>query len=190
MNKTPTEKPCETAHKAASQSVRQKLGLSISLLIAFAVTSFTAAFAQAPSAMEEMRAGALAYKFSDYAGAVEHFKAALAINPELTQARLFLATAYAQQYIAGDESAANVAMAEQAIDTFKQVLNDDPSELERYKSVVPIASLSFNLKRFDEARDYYGKAIELKPDDARNYFTIAVSIGPKPTGHGQRCAAK
>ena len=174
MNKTPTDKPCKTAHKAASQSVRQKLGLSIWVLIAFAVTSFTAAFAQAPSAMEEMRAGALAYKFSDYAGAVEHFKAALAINPDLTQARLFLATAYAQQYIAGDESAANVAMAERAIDTFKQVLNDDPSELERYKSVVPIASLSFNLKRFDEAREYYGKAIELKPDEARNYFTIAV----------------
>ncbi len=101
-----------------------------------------------------MRAGVVAYKFSDYAGAAEHFKAALAINPDLTQARLFLATAYAQQYVAGDESAANVAMAEQAIDTFKQVLNDDPSQQERYKSVVPIASLSFNLKHFEEAREY------------------------------------
>src|SRR5271157_2256927 len=174
MNKTPTEKPCETAHKAASQPARPRLGLSILLLIVFALTSFTAASAQTPSATDEMRAGVLAYKFSDYPGAAEHFKAALAINPDLTQARLFLATAYAQQYIAGDESAANVAMAEQAIDTFKQVLNDDPSEQERYKSVVPIASLSFNLKRFDEAREYYGKAIELKPDEARNYFTIAV----------------
>ena len=129
---------------------------------------------QSPSATDEMRAGVVAYKFSDYAGAAEHFKAALAINPDLTQARLFLATAYAQQYIAGDESAANVAMAEQAIDTFKLVLNDDPSEQERYKSVVPIASLSFNLKHFDEAREYYGKAIGLKPDEARNYFSIAV----------------
>lgn len=121
-----------------------------------------------------MKAGVVAYKFSDYSGAVEHFKAALAINPDLTQARLFLATAYAQQYIAGDESEANVGIAEQAIDQFKLVLSDDPSELERYKSVVPIASLSFNLKRFEQSREYYEKAIGLKPEEARNYFSIAV----------------
>ena len=139
-----------------------------------ALCSSTSLWCQAPSATEEMRAGVLAYKFFDYAGAVEHFKTALAINPDLTQARLFLATAYAQQYIAGDQSEANVALAQQAIDQFKQVLNDDPSEQERYKSVVPIASLSFNLKRFADAREYYGKAIELNPTEARNYFSIAL----------------
>jgi tetratricopeptide (TPR) repeat protein len=151
---------------------RRALNLLVAMLVV--MTGFTSAVAQTPSAMEEMRAGVVAYKFSDYPGAVEHFKAALALKPDLTQARLFLATAYAQQYIAGDESAANVAMAEQAIDQFKLVLNDDPSELERYKSVVPIASLSFNLKRFDQSREYYEKAIALKPDEARNYFSIAV----------------
>jgi tetratricopeptide (TPR) repeat protein len=173
MNKAPAEKACKTPRQA-SRSIGQKLSLVAFLLVGFAVPSFTVAFAQAPSATDEMRAGVVAYKFSDYAGAAEHFKAALAINPDLTQARLFLATAYAQQYIAGDETAANVAMAEQAIDTFKQVLSDDPSEQERYKSVVPIASLDFNLKRLNEAREYYQKAIELKPDEARNYFSIAV----------------
>ena len=151
---------------------RRALNLFVATLVV--MTGFTSAVAQTPSAMDELRAGVVAYKFSDYSGAVEHFKAALAINPDLTQARLFLATAYAQQYTAGDESAANVAMAEQAIDQFKLVLNDDPSELERYKSVVPIASLSFNLKRFDQSREYYEKAIALKPDEARNYFSIAV----------------
>lgn len=151
---------------------RRALNLFVATLVV--MTGFTSAVAQTPSAMDELRAGVVAYKFSDYSGAVEHFKAALAIKPDLTQARLFLATAYAQQYVAGDESAANVAMAEQAIDQFKLVLNDDPSELERYKSVVPIASLSFNLKRFDQSREYYEKAIALKPDEARDYFSIAV----------------
>ncbi len=121
-----------------------------------------------------MRAGTLAYKFLDYSGAAEHFKAALEIDPDLTQARIFLATAYAQQYIAGDDSAANVAMAAQAIDEFQKALNSKPTEAEEYRSVVPIASLSFNLKRFNQAREYYGKAIELNPDEARNYFMIAV----------------
>lgn len=153
---------------------RRRRALHLFVMKLLVITSLTSAVAQAPSAADEMRAGVVAYKFSDYAGAVEHFKAALAINPDLTQARLFLATAYAQQYIAGDESAANVAIAEQAIDQFKLVLNDDPSEQERYKSVVPIASLSFNLKRFDQSREYYGKAVALKPDEVRNYFSIAV----------------
>lgn len=172
-DETPSDTLCKTPSQAPRCSAGQKVGLSLSLLIA-CIASFTAASAQAPSAVDEMRAGAQAYQFSDYPGAVEHFKAALAINPDLAQARLFLATAYAQQYIAGDESAQNVALAQLAIDTFKQVLNDDPNEQERYKSVVPIASLSFNLKHFDEAREYYGKAIGLKPDEARNYFSIAI----------------
>jgi len=132
------------------------------------------ALAQETTAADEMHAGIVAFKFSDYPGAAGHFRTALELSPSLPQARLFLATAYAQQYIAGDDSAANVAIAEQAIDEFKKVLSGDPTEQERYKSVVPIASLSFNLKRLDQAREYYGKAIELNPDEARNYFTIGL----------------
>jgi tetratricopeptide (TPR) repeat protein len=129
---------------------------------------------QETTATDEMRAGVIAYKFSDYAGAAEHFKAALELNPRLTQARLFLATAIAQQYVAGDDSAANVAVALQAIEQFKLVLNDDPSEIEQYKSLVPLASLSFNLKHFEDAREYYGKAISLEPKEASNYFSIGI----------------
>jgi len=159
--------------KAGLHWLGRKLVLTISLLAMFAI-AFMAAFAQEPSAADEVRAGVLAYKFLDYPGATEHFKAALNLDPSLTAARLFLATAYAQQYVAGDESAANIAMAEQAIEEFKKVLNSEPTEQERYKSVVPIASLSFNLKHFDEAREYYGKAIELNPTEARNYFMTAM----------------
>jgi tetratricopeptide (TPR) repeat protein len=159
--------------KAGLHSLGRRLVLTALLLTMFAI-AFTAAFAQEPSAADELRAGVLAYKFSDYPGAAEHFKAALNLDPGLTPARLFLATAYAQQYIAGDESATNVAMAEQAIEEFKKVLNGEPTEQQRYKSVVPIASLSFNLKHFDEAREYYGKAIELNPTEARNHFMMAM----------------
>ncbi len=147
------------------------IGLVLAVLT---VATCPAAFTQDTSATDEMHAGVVAYKFSDYAGAAEHFKAALAINPDLTPARLFLATAYAQQYVPGDESEANTGMAQQAIDEFKKVLNDNPSDQERYKSLVPLASLSFNMKRLGDARDYYGKAIELKPDDARSYFMLGL----------------
>ena len=156
------------------RSRSRALAVAAFFLVGFAIANCSALSPQTPTAADEMHAGVVAYKFLDYAGAAEHFKAALAINPDLTEARLFLATSYAQQYIVGDESEANVAMAEQAIAQFKQVLNAGLSDQERYKSVVPIASLSFNLKRFADARDYYGKAIELRPDEARNYFMIGL----------------
>jgi tetratricopeptide (TPR) repeat protein len=178
MNETivaPRRKTLASGEKGGLCSHGRRVDLVALLLVVLAITSVAAVFAQEePSVADEMHAGIVAYKFSDYAGAAEHFKAALAMNPDMAAARLFLATAYAQQYIAGDESATNVAMAQQAIDQFKLVLNDDPSEQERYKSVVPIASLSFNLKRLDDAREYYGKAVTLKPDEARNYFMLGL----------------
>jgi tetratricopeptide (TPR) repeat protein len=164
----------DKASRRAGLCSRSHVLLFFASLFAILAAASGSLPAQTPSAADEMQAGVVAYKFSDYAGAAEHFNAALAINPDLTQARLFLATAYAQQYIAGDDSEANVAMAQQAINQFKLVLNDDPTEVERYKSVVPVASLSFNLKRLDDAREYYGKAIELKPDEVRNYFMIGL----------------
>jgi tetratricopeptide (TPR) repeat protein len=130
--------------------------------------------AQQPTAADEMHAGVLAYKFSDYPGAAEHFRAALELNPNLPQARLFLATALAQQYIAGDDTPSNVAMAEEALDEFRKVLNGDPTEVERYRCIVPLASLNFNLKHFGLSREYYGQAIALKPDDAHNYFMLGL----------------
>jgi len=151
-----------------------KIVFTMALLVALAAAGCKYASAQEPSATDEMHAGVVAYKFSDYAGAAEHFKAVHDIDPDFPQARIFLATAYAQQYIPGDDSAANVAMAQQAIDQFKLILGDDPTDEERYKSVVPIASLSFNLKRFADSREYYGKAVELKPAEARNYFMLGL----------------
>jgi tetratricopeptide (TPR) repeat protein len=131
-------------------------------------------FGQVTTVQDEMRAGMLAYQFSDYQGAANHFRAALALNPDLTQARFYLATSIAQQYVPGVESAANMQLATQAIEDFKMVLDDDPPDQERYRSVVSIASMSFNLKQLAASREYYEKAIELEPGEARNYFSIAV----------------
>ena len=86
----------------------------------------------------------------------------------------WLANSYAQQYIPGDESAANTELATQAIGEFKTALKGALTDQQSYQSTVSIASLSLNLKRWDDAREYYMKAIELNPDDAHNYFSMAV----------------
>src|SRR5580700_4994841 len=102
------------------------------LAAVFVLADALPALPQETTAADEMHAGIIAFKFSDYSGAAEHFRTALELNPSLSEARLYLATAYARQYTAGDESAANIAMAEQAIDEFKKVLSEDPPEQEEY----------------------------------------------------------
>ncbi len=153
---------------------RGRARLIVACIILLAIGASTLVFAQDTSAAQEIQAGILAYKFSNYQGAAEHFQAALKLDPTSTQARALLANSYAQQYIPGDESAANTELATQAIGEFKTALKDDPTDQQRYQSTVSIASLSFNLKRWDDAREYYMKAIELNPDDAHNYFSMAV----------------
>ena len=159
---------------AGGRSWRGRAGTTLACIVLLTLASSAFLFAQDTSAKAEIQAGILAYQFSNYPGAVEHFQTALKLDPASTEARLYLANSYAQQYIPGDESAANIEVATQAVGEFKTVLKDDPTDQQRYRSVVSIASLSFNTKRWDDAREYYMKAIELDPDYAHNYFSMAV----------------
>jgi tetratricopeptide (TPR) repeat protein len=154
-------------------SRRGRICLTLAFLF-LSIAGSTMVRAQETSAAKEIQAGILAQQFSNYQGAVEHFQNALKLGPNSTQARMLLANAYAQQYLPGDESAANVEVATQAINEFKTVLKDDPSDQQRYLSTISLASLNANLKRFDDAREYYMKAIQLNPDDAHNYFSMGV----------------
>jgi tetratricopeptide (TPR) repeat protein len=154
---------------------RRSAGLAAAqvILVAVVITPVLL-LGQETSAKSEIQAGILAYNFSNYQGAAEHFNTALKLDPTSTEARVYLATSYAQQYVPGDDSAANVEIATHAITEFKTVLKDDPTDQQRYRSVVSVASLSFNMKRLDDAREYYMKAIELNPDDAHNYFSMGI----------------
>ena len=157
-----------------AQSWRGRLRVTFITLVLVALANSPFLFGQETSAKDEIRAGVLAYQFSNYQSAAEHFETALKLDPGSIEAQLGLASSDAQQYVPGDESAANVDMATQAIAGFKAALKDEPTDAQRYRAVVSIASLSFNMKRWDDAREYYMKAIELNPDDAHNYTQMGV----------------
>ncbi len=70
-------------------------------------------------ARDQLNKGVQAYKNAKYEDAIEHFKNAVELDPTLINARLYLATAYAQQYIPGADSPDNNRFAEQAIDVFQ-----------------------------------------------------------------------
>jgi len=122
-------------------------------------------------ARDQLNKGVQSYKNAKYEDAIAHFQKAVALDPRLLNARLYLATAYAQQYVPGADTAENNQMGQQAIDEYKKVLQMDPKNT---NSVKGIASLYFNMKKFEQAKEYHEKAKQLDPNDPEEYYSIAV----------------
>ncbi len=122
-------------------------------------------------ARDQLNKGVQAYKGANYEQAIEHFKNAVYLDDDLKVAKLYLATAYAQQYVPGVETPENVRMATQAIDEYKKVLEKDPESVNSLKG---IAFLFMQQKKFDDAREYYKKAIQADPNDPETYYSVGV----------------
>jgi tetratricopeptide (TPR) repeat protein len=143
-------------------------------VLAFAVVSAALLLStgcQKLKARDQLNKGVQAYKNAKYEDAIEKFKNAVALDPTLVNAQLYLATAYAQQYIPGAETPENVRMGEQAINEYKNVLQKDPNNI---NSIKGIAYLYLQMKRFEDAKDYYRKASQVDPNDPEAYYSIAV----------------
>ena len=65
------------------------------------------------TAGEELNLGVQAYKQSRFEEAIQHFEKCVALAPENTNGHLYLATAYAVQYIPGADTAENNHYGEQ-----------------------------------------------------------------------------
>jgi tetratricopeptide (TPR) repeat protein len=128
----------------------------------------------AQTASEEMNLGVQAYRNAKYEEAIQHFERCVTLAPENTVAHLYLATAYAQQYIPGAETPDNNRMAEQAIDQYQHVLNGNPVSSARISSAKGIAYLYLQMKKFDESKKYYRMVADLDPDDPESYYSIGV----------------
>lgn len=122
-------------------------------------------------ARDQLNKGVAAYKNARYEEAIGHFQKAVQLDPTLPMARLYLATAYAQQVVPDLETHENLQSAQMAIDGFKDVLNKDPKDLTALKG---IASLYFNTKKYDQARDWQKKVIEVDPNDPEAHYSIGV----------------
>ena len=122
-------------------------------------------------ARDQLNKGVQSYKNNRYEEAIDHFQKAISFDPSLLNARLYLATAYTQQFIPGADTPDNNRMAQQAIDAYKSVLERDPKNI---TSVKGIGYLYLNTNKFDQAKDYYRQAAELDPNDPEPHYTIGV----------------
>jgi tetratricopeptide (TPR) repeat protein len=125
-------------------------------------------------ARDQLNKGVQAYKAAKYETAIEHFKNAVELDPKLINARLYLATAYANQVIPNVDSPENVQMAQQAIDEFQKVLEQNPTTEAKVNSMKGVASLYFNTKKLDQAREWHKKVLEVDPQDPETYYSIGV----------------
>lgn len=122
-------------------------------------------------ARDRLNKGVRAYRDQKYQAAVDYFKEAVALDPALTNAKLYLATAYATQYVPGVESEENKRTGEEAIRAFQEVLNSDSQNA---SSIAGIASIYFNMGKFDEAKKWYKRRTEIEPGNAEPYYSIGV----------------
>src|SRR5262252_3726772 len=120
-------------------------------------------------ARNELNKGVQAFKSAQYPDAVENFKKAVEYDPNFPTARLYLATAYMQQYIPGAESPENTQMAQAAHDQFMKVLDQDSKDK---VALASIASLYLNQKKWDEAQQWYEKLIAVDPTNADAYYSL------------------
>jgi tetratricopeptide (TPR) repeat protein len=129
-------------------------------------------------ARDLLNKGVAAFKEAQFDKAVENFKEAKELDPDLLNARLYLATAYASQYIPGAPSEENKRHGEEAIAEYKSVLEKIPDNLNAIDGLASIlyqmAGQPFDQKRFEESKTYHQKHIALKPQDPSPYYSIGV----------------
>jgi tetratricopeptide (TPR) repeat protein len=122
-------------------------------------------------ARDHLNKGVQDYRNAQFQPAIMHFKEAVRLDPTLLNARLYLATAYAQQYVPGGDSEDNKKIAQQAIDAFQDVLKMDPGNT---TAIASIAQIYYSMKKFDEAKDYNQRRIKLEPKNPEPYYWIGV----------------
>lgn len=148
--------------------------LRLLTLAAVALALFSAVGCNKLKARDQLNKGVKAYKDNHYEQAIDHFQQSVQLDPSLTVARMYLATAFVSQYIPGVDAPDNLRTAQQAIDEYQKVIDSNPSRDQKVTSAKGIAYLYLNMKKWDDAKKYYRMAGELDPNDAEPYYSVGV----------------
>jgi len=156
---------------------RSKVSAFLLMAAILAVTVGAAGCAKL-KARDLLNKGVAAFSNGQYDASIEDFKQAKQLDPTLLNARLYLATAYATQYIPGAPSDENVRVGQQAVTEFQDVLSVDPSNVSALDGIGSIlfqmAGTPFTPERFEESKKYHMKHISIKPEDPDPYYWVGV----------------
>jgi len=122
-------------------------------------------------ARDHLNQGVNSFKAGNYVDAADNFQKAIELDPTFDVARLYLATAYVQQYVPGTETPENKKYAAAAMEEFGKVLKTDPKNLLATQSV---ANLYYQTKDFANAVEWNKKVTEINPQDKAAFYTLGV----------------
>ncbi len=117
-----------------------------------------------------------AFKSGQYSAAADDFKTAIDLDPDFPVARLYLATAYMQQYVPRVRYSPKTSEnADAALEQFQKVIDDPKSTADnRLLATQSMASLYFNLKDFPKAEDWNKKVLAADANNKEAYYVLGV----------------
>jgi tetratricopeptide (TPR) repeat protein len=122
--------------------------------------------------------GVQAFKNGQYDEATRDFIRAKQLDPMLLNARLYLATSYASQYIPGAPTEENTRCGHEAAEEYRGVLNIDPQNISAIDGLgamlYQMAGEPFDPDLFLESKSYDQKHTYLRPEDPEPYYRIGV----------------
>ncbi len=122
-------------------------------------------------ARDQLNKGVESFKSGHYEEAIDHFQQATQLDPKLPMAKTYLATALAQNVIPGLVTPENLKTANQAITMLKDVIAQDPNDV---NSIKQVAGIYFSIKQMDEAKAWQKRVLEKSPNDPEAAYTIGV----------------
>ncbi|MGI8731967.1 MAG: hypothetical protein ACR2LM_01525 [Pyrinomonadaceae bacterium] len=102
-------------------------------------------------AKNELNEAARSYREGQFVIAEQHSRKALELDPDSKAAPLFIARTIHAQYRPGVAAADNIAKAREAIEAYRQILQNDPQNEEAYRA---IAFLYERIKEDDKLREW------------------------------------
>jgi len=155
-----------------------RIAVQISFLAALLILSYGLSGCAKLQARDDLNKGVAEFKNGQYDKAVEYFKQAKDLDPNLLNARLYLATAYASQYIPGAPSEENMRHGNEAIQEYTSVLEMAPNNLSAIDGLASIdyqmGGQPFDPKKFEESKSFHLKHIAIQPQDPQPYYSIGV----------------
>jgi tetratricopeptide (TPR) repeat protein len=129
-------------------------------------------------AREALNRGVQNFKNGQSEEAISEFARAKQLDPQLLNARLYLATACASLYIPGAPSEENRQKGEAAIAEFRGVLSIQPNFLPAIDGIgsmlFQMAGTPFDRDMMRESKSFHQRHIQISPDDPEPYYWIGV----------------
>lgn len=139
---------------------------------------YSAQTAAQSDAQEALNRGVAAFKNGQTQEAQQFFARAKALDPNMINARLYLATTYASQYIPGAPGDEKWNLGLHAVEEYKGVLGIDPKNLPAIDGIgsllFQMAGQPFSPELFQESKSYHQRHIQLRPEDPEPHYWIGV----------------